>query len=46
MITEYSKLAFHSDLSATSGQQALNLLGDYSRAGPGIISWPLRAPFP
>ncbi len=40
MITEYSKLAFHSDLSATSGQQALDLLGDYfaGRAGDYFLA--------
>ncbi len=29
MITEYSKLAFHADLSATSGKQALALIDEY-----------------
>lgn len=29
MITDYSKLAFHTDLSASSGQQALDLIEQY-----------------
>lgn len=45
MITEYSKLAFHADLSATSGKQALSLIeqyfsgkaGDYFLAVEGAI---------
>ena len=45
MITDYSKLAFHADLSATSGKQALDLIekyisgqaGDYFLAVEGAI---------
>jgi hydrogenase small subunit len=45
MITDYSQLAFHADLSATSGQQALDLIdkyisgqaGDYFLAVEGAI---------
>ncbi len=29
LITDYSKLAFHADLSATTGQQALDLIDSY-----------------
>src|SRR5210317_1127577 len=29
LITDYSKLAFHADLSATSGKQALDLIEQY-----------------
>jgi len=29
MITEYSQLLFHTDLSATSGKQAMDLINDY-----------------
>ena len=47
MITQYSKLSFHSDLSAISGKQALDLINDYisGRAGEyflaveGAIPW-------
>jgi len=47
MVTEYSKLAFHTDLSSASGKQALNLIGDYltGKAGEyflaleGAIPW-------
>jgi hydrogenase small subunit len=47
MITRYSKLAFHSDLSATSGKQALALLekyfsgnaGDYFLAVEGAVPY-------
>lgn len=47
MITQYSKLCFHTDLSAASGKQALNLIEDYisGRAGEyflaveGAIPW-------
>lgn len=47
MITQYSKLSFHSDLSATSGKQALNLIneyisgqaGEYFLAVEGSIPW-------
>jgi len=47
MVTEYSKLAFHTDLSSASGQQALNLIetyfsgkaGDYFLALEGAVPW-------
>jgi len=47
MITQYSKLSFHADLSATSGKQALNLIeeyisgraGEYFLAVEGAIPW-------
>lgn len=47
MITQYSKLSFHADLSATSGKQALDLIdtyisgeaGDYFLAVEGAIPW-------
>jgi len=47
MITQFSKLSFHTDLSATSGKQALNLIEDYisGKAGEyflaveGAIPW-------
>ncbi|MCP3944499.1 MAG: hydrogenase small subunit [Desulfobacteraceae bacterium] len=47
MITRYSKLSFHADLSATSGKQALNLIeeyiagraGEYFLAFEGAIPW-------
>ncbi|NOX26427.1 MAG: hydrogenase small subunit [Deltaproteobacteria bacterium] len=40
MITEYSKLAFHTDLSATSGKQALSLIEEYfsGRAGKYFLA--------
>ncbi len=40
MITEYSKLAFHADLSATSGKQALGLIEEYftGRAGEYFLA--------
>ncbi len=47
MITRYSKLSFHADLSATSGKQALELIeeylsgraGEYFLAVEGAIPW-------
>ncbi|MDA3788707.1 MAG: hydrogenase small subunit [Desulfobacula sp.] len=47
MITQYSNLSFHSDLSATSGKQALDLIekyisgqaGEYFLAVEGAIPW-------
>ena len=40
MITEYSKLSFHADLSATSGKQALELIEEYisGRAGEYFLA--------
>ena len=40
MVTEYSKLAFHADLSATSGKQALALIEEYfsGRAGEYFLA--------
>lgn len=50
MITEYSKLGFHADLSATSGKQALELIekfisgeaGEYFLAVEGAIPWDME----
>lgn len=47
MVTKYSKLAFHADLSAASGKQALHIIEDYieGRAGEyflaveGAVPW-------
>ncbi|MCG8618221.1 MAG: hydrogenase small subunit [Desulfobacterales bacterium] len=47
MVTQYSKLSFHADLSATSGKQALHLIEAYihGNAGPyflaveGAVPW-------
>ncbi len=47
MVTQYSKLSFHADLSATSGKQALDLIetyisgqaGEYFLAVEGAIPW-------
>lgn len=40
MITEYSKLSFHADLSATSGKQAMGVIEDYlaGRAGEYFLA--------
>ena len=40
MVTEYSKLSFHADLSATSGKQALALIEEYisGRAGEYFLA--------
>lgn len=40
LITRYSQLAFHADLSATSGSQAMNLIERYcaGEAGPYILA--------
>ncbi len=47
MITKYSKLAFHADLSATSGKQALSLLEDYfsGKAGDYFLAVEGAVPF-
>jgi len=50
MITEYSRLGFHADLSATSGRQAMKLIesfisgqaGDYFLAVEGAIPWEMQ----
>ncbi|MCP4340463.1 MAG: hydrogenase small subunit [Desulfobulbaceae bacterium] len=35
LITDYSQLAFHADLSATSGKQAINMIDDYISGNAG-----------
>lgn len=35
MVTQYSKLSFHADLSASSGKQALDLIEDYISGNAG-----------
>ncbi len=35
LITDYSQLAFHADLSATSGKQAIDLIDDYINGNAG-----------
>jgi len=47
MITEYSKLAFHTDLSAISGRQALGLLDDFfsGRAGDYFLAMEGAVPY-
>ena len=50
MVTDYSQLGFHGDLSATSGRQALELIdsfiagqaGDYFLAVEGAIPWDME----
>lgn len=50
MITAYSQLGFHADLSATSGRQALDLIeaflsgkaGDYFLAVEGAVPWDME----
>lgn len=40
LITDYSQLAFHADLSATSGKQALQVINDFidGKAGPYFLA--------